>query len=68
MLAETATSWGGQHVLGMTLTVKNPFEFAGAPLASGDPTVKKLEVCTGGLQDGNARGGPCWRLGAAHGA
>ena len=40
--------------------------FAGAPLASGDPTVRKFDDCTGGLQDGNASGAPCVLFGVAH--
>src|SRR6266540_1287083 len=38
-----------------------PIELAAAPLASGAPTVSAFEVCTGGLQDGNASGAP-WVL------
>jgi len=39
---------------------------AGAPFAVGSPTVTAVDDCTGGLQDGNASGGPCCRFGAAH--
>jgi hypothetical protein len=44
----------------------NPVEFAPAPLASGEPIVRKFDVCTGGLQDGNASGAPCVLFGVAH--
>ena len=37
---------------------------AGAPLASGVPTVSTAERPTGGLQDSNASGGPWVRFGA----
>ena len=50
----------------MTPYFNEPDEFAAAPLASGEPIVREPELCTGGLQDGNARGGPCWRLGDPH--
>src|SRR5256885_674328 len=51
----------------LTLMRMYPTEFAAAPFASGVPTVRKLDDCTGGLQDGNASGAP-WVLlpGAAH--
>src|SRR5436190_22706147 len=52
--------------LAFTRKSTNPVEFAAAPLASGDPIVRKFDVCTGGLQDGNARGAPCVLLGAPH--
>src|SRR5688572_12826650 len=51
---------------GATSILKYPTELATAPLASGVPTVRKLEACTGGLHDGKASGGPCVRLGAVH--
>src|SRR5687767_9880921 len=44
----------------------SPWDFAGAPLASGVPTVTKFELGTGGLQEGNASGGPCVRFVAPH--
>ena len=43
-------------------------KLAAPPNASGVPTVACAEVCTGGLHDGNASGGPCVRFGAAHDA
>jgi uncharacterized protein len=49
-----------------TATLKNPWDLAGAPFASGVPTVKKFEAGAGGLQDGNASGGPCVRFVAVH--
>ena len=44
----------------------DPTAFAGAPFASGEPTVSALDDWTGGLHDGNASGGPCVRFGAVH--
>src|SRR6185503_21358667 len=52
--------------VGLTFSRMNPVEFAPAPLASGEPIVRKFDVCTGGLQDGNASGAPCVRLGTVH--
>jgi hypothetical protein len=40
--------------------------FAGAPFTVGSPTVIDWDAWTGGLQDGNASGGPCVRFGAVH--
>src|SRR2546427_2162391 len=50
----------------LTLSSTKPFEFAPAPLASGEPIVRKFDVCTGGLQDGNAKGAPCVLFGLRH--
>jgi hypothetical protein len=44
----------------------NPIEFAAAPFAVGSPTVSDVDDWTGGLHDGNARGGPCVRFAAVH--
>ena len=52
--------------MGLTLNVIDPTEFAPAPLASGLPTVRKLDAWTGGLQDGNASGAPWVLFGVAH--
>ena len=49
-----------------TLNVIDPTEFAPAPLASGLPTVRKLDAWTGGLQDGNASGAPWVLFGVPH--
>jgi hypothetical protein len=49
-----------------TLTWKKPTDLAPAPLASGVPTVRKFDVCTGGAHDEKARGGPCVLFGAVH--
>src|SRR5688500_4530395 len=50
----------------LILSSKYPTEFASAPFASGVPTVKKSEVCAGGLHDGESSGGPCILFGEVH--
>src|SRR3954454_18134500 len=62
----TSESSGGPGTPAITSSFTKPTEFAGAPLASGEPTVTAVEDWTGGLHDGNAKGGPCVRFGAAH--
>jgi hypothetical protein len=46
----------------------NAIAFAAAPFAVGSPTVIDVDDWTGGLHDGNPRGGPCVRFAdaAAH--
>src|SRR4051794_35579725 len=61
----TSESSGGPGTPAITSSFTKPTEFAGAPLASGEPTVMLVDDWTGGLHDGNARGGPCVRFGAA---
>jgi hypothetical protein len=39
---------------------------APAPLTVGSPTVTDCDDATGGLHDGNAKGGPCVRFGVPH--
>jgi hypothetical protein len=51
---------------GSTVSFTKPSLLAAAPFADGSPTVTLVEDCTGGLQDGNAKGGPWFRLGAVH--
>jgi hypothetical protein len=63
---KTLESLGGPGAPTCTSNLMNPTEFAAAPFASGVPTVKKLEGETGGLQEGNASGGPWVRFGAVH--
>ena len=64
MFAEMAACPG---LVELTEMRTKPVELAPAPFASGVPTVKKLELCVGGLQEGNASGGPCVRFGEPHG-
>src|SRR4029079_19170251 len=65
-LISTSESSGGPGTPAWTSRRTDATEFAGAPLASGEPTVRKFEVWTGGLQDGNASGAPCVLFGAVH--
>src|SRR3954470_6876126 len=58
-LISTSESSGGPGTPACTSRRTEATEFAGAPLASGEPTVRYVDVCTGGLQDGNASGAPC---------
>jgi hypothetical protein len=62
----TSESSGAPGTPTRTAMRSDPTEFAGAPFASGDPTVMEFDDWTGGLHDGNASGGPCVRFGAAH--
>src|SRR4051794_19985180 len=62
----TSESSGGPGTPATTSSFTKPTEFAGAPLASGEPTVIAVDDWTGGLHDGNAKSGPCVRVGAAH--
>ena len=48
------------------MNLTEPTELATPPPASGVPTVTSLDVCTGGLHEGNASGGPCVRFELVH--
>jgi hypothetical protein len=50
----------------LTLSSRNPVDFAAAPFASGVPIVRKLDACAGGAHDGDARGAPCVLFGELH--
>src|SRR4029453_17006478 len=47
----------------MTFRVSKPVEFAAWPFASGLPTVRRLDDCTGGAHDGTSNGAPGGGLG-----
>ena len=60
----TSESSGGPGIPTFTLELHEPNRVRRGAVGVGLPTVTDLEVATGGLQDGNARGGPC--CGSAH--
>ena len=64
-----ATSASSAGVLGLPVTVRNrsqPEATVDWPLESAVPTVRCCEPCMGGLQEGDASGGPCVLLGPVH--
>jgi hypothetical protein len=62
----TSESSGGPGTPTSTEMRIDPTEFAAAPFAVGSPTVSDVDDWTGGLHDGNAKGGPCVRFAAVH--
>jgi hypothetical protein len=63
----SASSSGVLKLPRTALATSDPTLFAALPFASGDPIVRSLDACTGGLQDGEFRGVPWVELGDVHG-
>ena len=61
-----AMSLGWGSAWSCTLNWTNPLPLAPAPFASGEPIVRALDDCPGGVQAGWSSGSPCVVLADVH--